>query len=171
MWLSLPKNTNKKLSPYSSDEAGITFHLYSITLIHWKLDCCTFCLANKIKMKKKKPPLQKNKPKAIFQAWNGRNSLYLKGIKFSWQLGIRGQYSCSLFHLTWPATLKSSSTISSPHSYHISCSFPSKSAPQMGHQMLDFSWDVKFGKLSATNVMNNVIYCTCYMASSGSWNC
>lgn len=124
MWLSQTLRERNSFRPYFSNETGITFHSYSITLIHSKLDFCTIWLANQIKMtKKKKITLQKNKPKAIFQAWNGKNYLYLKGITFSWQLGSRGHYPCSLFHLTWLTTLKSSSTISSSHSYYISCGY------------------------------------------------
>lgn len=123
-----PNDENNSFSSYSAKEADGTFHSKSIILIHLKLDCCTICLDNQIIMTKK-ITFQKNKPKATFQAWNGRDSLYLKGGKFSWQLGIREHHSCNLFHFTWPTTLKSSSKISSSYSYYIICSSTSKSAP------------------------------------------
>lgn len=153
IWLFLPQDTRNKLSPYSSAEADITFYLYSITLIHWKLFSCTFCLDDQIKKTKKlhfRRIAQSNIPSVKWQKFSvpQRNEVFL----------TRGNQG-ALFHLTWPAMLKSSSVISSSLLYCISCGSPSKSAPRMGHHMVDFSWDVK------------LIHCTCYMASSGSWNC
>lgn len=58
MWLSQTLRERNSFRPYFSNETGITFHSYSITLIHSKLDFCTIWLANQIKMTKKKKKLR-----------------------------------------------------------------------------------------------------------------